>query len=163
MHLVLFLSVYGICAQNDSSHQTDTIPLKSVLLVKGDSYLERAVGKIVIDSLTHQGYSVKTIRHNSLTSENSAAYYITIIFNGVKSSELIAPVREYVNSRGKAPSNALISTVYGEQWRKNKPTVDAVASATKTLDPELVAAKIIAYVDRNIERDTATAAPDSIK
>jgi len=45
-----------------------------------------------------------------------------------------------------------------------KPTSeDAVATATKTLNPEMLAAKLLAYVNSIIERDTGPRAPDSVK
>ena len=129
------------------------IPLNGYLLVKDDSYLENAVGKIVIDSLTHNGFYVRTVRQNSLESENPGAYRITIVFNGVKSSDLTAPIKNYADAMGGTKSNLLISTVFGDAWEKNKGTVDAIAAATKSLNPNAVAEKILANVNKLIEKD----------
>lgn len=161
--LLLLLFVYRLPAQNDSSGFDKAISLRSVLLVKEDTYLETAVGKILIDSLTQKGFTVKTISQNSLPNENSGAYRVIIIFNAIKPSGLTAPVKQFMNATNKAQSNVLISTVYGEPWFKNKQSEDAVATATKTLNPETLAAKLLAYVNSIIERDLGPRAPDSVK
>ena len=144
VQLFLILFVNAVFAQNTPEAPADSNSLKRVLMVKNDSYLETAVGKIIIDSLTRKGFSVKTIRQNSLINENSGAYSVIMIFNAIKPSGLTAPVKQFMNATNKSQSNVLISTVYGEPWNKNKKSVDAVASATKTLNPEMVAAKLIA-------------------
>jgi hypothetical protein len=41
----------------------------------------------------------------------------------------------------------LICTTYGEKWDTQKQNVSAVASATKTLKPEIVARKILSNFD----------------
>lgn len=163
VQLFLILFVNAVFAQNAPEAPADSNSLKRVLIARDDSYLETAVGKILIDSLTQKGFTVKTIRQKSLNIENSGAYRVIIIFNAIKSSGLTAPVRQFMNATSGAQTNVLISTVYGEPWDKNKQSVDAVAAATKTLNPEMVATKIVAYVNRVIEKDLSAAAADSIK
>ena len=161
--LLFIFFVYRLLAQNDSSGLDKAISSRSVLLVKEGTYLETAVGKILIDSLTQKGFTVKTISQNSLPNENSGAYRVIIIFNAIKPSGLTAPVRQFMDATNKAQSNVLISTVYGEPWFKNKQSADAVATATKTLNPEMLAAKLLVYVNSIIERDMQPRAPDSVK
>jgi hypothetical protein len=161
--LLFTFFVYRPLAQNDSSGFDKAISSRSVLIVKEDTYLETAVGKILIDTLTRKGFVVKTIRQSFLINENSGAYRVIIIFNAVKSSDLSAPERQFMNASGRAQTNVLISSIYGEPWDKNKQSVDAVASATKNLNPEMVAATIITYVNSIIERDMGPISPDSIK
>jgi hypothetical protein len=163
VQLFLLLFVNAVSAQNKSESPADDNSFKRVLLVKEDSYLETAVGKILIDSLTRKGFSIKTINPKSLKNENSGAYRAIILFNAIKSSGLISPVRQLMNATSGAQTNVLISTIYGEPWDKNKHSEDAVAAATKSLNPELVAAKLLAHFNMIIERDTATVARDTAK
>ena len=150
---LLFMVFFQVAMAQNSPDQAEKNSFKRVLLVKDDSYLENAVGKIVIDSLTHNGFYVRTVRQNSLESENPGAYRITIVFNGVKSSDLTAPIKNYADAMGGTKSNLLISTVFGDAWEKNKGTVDAIAAATKSLNPNAVAEKILANVNKLIEKD----------
>jgi hypothetical protein len=161
--LLFIFFVYRPMAQNDSSGFDKAISSRSVLLVKEDTYLETAVGRILIDSLTQKGFTVKTISQSSLPNENSVAYRVIIILNAIKPSGLTAPVKQFMNATNKSQSNVLISTVYGEPWFKNKQSEDAVATATKTLNPEMLAAKLLAYVNSIIERDAGPFSPDSVK
>jgi hypothetical protein len=161
--LFLFLFINTVFAQSVLEASADVNFFKRVLLVKDDSYLENAVGKILKDTLTQKGFVVKTIKQSALTNENSGAYRAIIIFNAVKSSGLSAPERQFMNASGRAQTNVLISSVYGQPWDKNKQSVDAVASATKNLNPEKVAATIIDYVNSIIERDMGPLSPDSVK
>jgi hypothetical protein len=161
--LLFVFIAHRLFAQNDSSGFDKAISSRSVLIVKENSYLETAVGKILIDTLTQKGFHLKTISQSSLPNENSGAYRIIIILNAIKPSGLTAPVKQFMNATNKAQSNVLISTVYGEPWFKNQQSEDAVATATKTLNPEMLAAKLLAYVNSIIERDTGPRAPDSVK
>jgi|GEM_PF-3058431 hypothetical protein len=161
--LLFVFFAHRLFAQNDSSGFDKAISSRNVLLVKEDTYLETAVGKILIDSLARKGFQVKTISQSSLLKENSGAYRVIMIFSAIKSSGLTAPVKKFMNSNSGTPSNVLISSVYGEPWNKYKKSVDAVASATKTLNPEMVAAKLIAYFNGIIEKDTSTNTIDTAR
>lgn len=163
IHTVLVLFVFFVFAQNNPDIQTEKSPPKNVLLVRGDSYLETAVGRILIDSLARKGFTVKTIGQKSLNSENSGGYRVIIIFNALKSAGLTAPVKKLIDATSKAQSNVLISTVYGEPWDKNKQSADAVATATKTLNPEILAVKLLTYVNSIVEKDMGPVLPDSVK
>ena len=160
---LLFMVIFQVVMAQNSPDQAEKNSFKRVLLVKDDSYLENAVGKIVIDSLTQKGFYVRTVRPNSLESENPGTYRITIVFNGVKSSDLTAAIKNYADAMGRAKSNLLISTVFGDAWEKNKGTVDAIAAATKSLNPQAVADKILANVNKFIERDIRIDAGDTAR
>jgi hypothetical protein len=160
---LLFLVFFQVVMAQNSPDQAEKSSFKRVLLVKDDSYLENAVGKIVIDSLTQKGFFVRTVRPNSLESENPGTYRITIVFNGIKSSDLTAAIKNYADAMGRAKSNLLISTVFGDAWEKNNGTVDAIAAATKSLNPHAVAEKILANVNKFIERDIRIDAEDTAR
>ena len=155
---LLFMVFFQAVIAQNSPDQAEKNSFKRVLLVKDDSYLENAVGKIVIDSLTQKGFYVRTVRQNSLESENPGTYRITIVFNGVKSSGLTSAVKNYADAMGRAKSNLLISTVFGDAWEKKGGTVDAIATATKSLNPQAVAEKILVNVNKLIEKDIKSGA-----
>jgi len=135
-----------LCAAiNDSVQPGDTILPQVVLVVKGNSYLENAVTKIITDRLAGQNVTVKQIALANLSKENYGAYRAVLIFNAIRASGQVDPIaRAFINSKSDHPSsNIMICTVYGERWHGKAPTVDAVSAATKILNPEMVAQKIL--------------------
>ena len=135
-------------ALNDSAPTADTIYQPIVLVVKGNSYLENAVTKIIADRLSQQGISVKQIALTKLPKENYGAYRAILIFHAIQASGLLDPIaRDFIASKSSSPSsNIMICTVFGEKWQGKKSSVDAVSAATKTFNPEMVAQKILINV-----------------
>jgi hypothetical protein len=120
---------------------------QSVLIVQKDSYLENAVSAIVKDSLSARGFSIKIISPESLKDEKPTNYRATIIMSAIQSSKIRGVVRSYARALDAEQSNILIFSVYGEEWKTNKVIGDAVAGATKKLNPANVAAKILERID----------------
>ncbi len=138
-------------AQTDSSSGKKTELSKTVLIVKDDSYMENAVSQILSDSLIAKGFTITTLNMESLKSEEPGSYRASIIFNAIHSSKITGVVRSFARALSAEQSNILICTVTGETWKEGKPLVDAVASATKNLNPVNVAGKILMYFNRIVE------------
>jgi DNA-binding response OmpR family regulator len=134
-------------AQNDSALENKIERPAKVLIVHENSYLENAVTAILSDSLSLRGFAIKTISSALLNNEQSESYAATIIFNAVKASGLSGEVRSFARTLATAQSNILICTVRGEEWKSGKLMTDAVAAATKTLNPGVIAARIIGLFD----------------
>jgi len=143
--LILGCAMRLCAATNDSIQPDDTVLLQVVLVAKGNSYLEDAVTKVLTDRLAEKGISVKQIPLTKLSEENSGDYRAVLIFNAIRASGQVDPIaRAFINSKSDHPSsNVMICTVYGERWHGKRPTVDAVSAATKTLNPEMLAQKIL--------------------
>jgi hypothetical protein len=135
-------------ADDDSLPSMHASIPKTVLIVKNDSYLENTVSAILKDSLSAQGYVIKMIPPASLTSEQPSNYRATFIMNAIKASKVSGIVRSYVRSQVSENSNILICTVYGEEWKSGLKRSDAVTSATTTLSPAGVAAKILSSFEK---------------
>jgi hypothetical protein len=129
------------------SDSTAAIP-NNVLIAMGASYLENAVSTIVKDSLGAAGYGVTIINAKNLNRQERRDFAAIILFNAVKSRELTQIARKFVKSIEGSPaeSNLLICSVFGERWDNNTQGVNAVASATKTLNPNIMAGKVLAEV-----------------
>jgi hypothetical protein len=138
-------------APNDTSERMDTTVSMNVLIVKGNSYLENTVTKIVQDSLSRLGFSVNSVPLKKLGSENPANYKAIIVFSAIKVSGQLDPlVKKFIDTKSNDPSsNVMICTVYGERWGGARVKTDAVSAATKTLNPAAVAAKIVSYLTKS--------------
>lgn len=141
--LLLGALLSSAIAQNDSASDTVPPPFKNVLIVKNDTYLENAVSKIIADSLAQKGFTVKIVSLESLKDEQPGAYGASIIFSAIRSSKMSPIVRSYARALGATQSNIMVCTVYGGQWMSDQTKADAVAAATKTLNPAEVAGRII--------------------
>jgi hypothetical protein len=138
-------------AQGDSlPEKTPELP-KTVLIVKSNSYMENEVSRILCDSLSVKGFSIKTVSPESIKKERAGSYRASIIFNAIHSSKISRVVRSYARALSAERSNILIFTVTGESWKDGESKVDAVAGATKTLNPVEVSGKILGYFNRIIE------------
>jgi hypothetical protein len=146
--LILGCTIRLCAATNDSVQPGDTVLPRFVLVVKGNSYLENAVTKIIMDHLAGQGITVKQIVLEKLSKENYGAYRAILVFNAIRASGQLDPIaRAFINSKSDHPSsNIMICTVYGEKWHGKGPTIDAVSAATKTLNPEMLAQKILSGI-----------------
>ena len=150
MVMVVAFAAQLSAAQGDTTAYRDTTAPRTVLIVKGDSYMENAVTKILKDSLGRQGVTVETARIKKLSSKNSADYTAIIVFSAIKASGQLDPVvRRYMETKGNDPtSNIMVCTVIGEKWSGAAEKEDAVSAATKTLNPVVVAAKIMSYLTK---------------
>jgi len=137
--------------QTDTSLMHDTAHHTTVVIVKGNSYLEDLVTKIIIDSLSRRRVDVSTIDLKNLNNAVPAKYGTVVVFNAVKSSKLTRPVRKFIDQGadvyGNPASKVLICTVHGNLWNPKNATVDAVTGATKTLDPKGIALNILKMID----------------
>jgi hypothetical protein len=122
-----------------------------VLIAKSDSYLENAVSAILNDSLSLRGFSIKIIPLESLERQRSGNYRATIVMNAIQSSKEQRVVRAYTRALGADQSKILVFTVYGEEWKTGKIVGDAVAQATKKLNPAAIAAKILSRLEAMAE------------
>jgi hypothetical protein len=142
--LVLASGVFPVMAGGQSAAGADsTAPSRGVLIVKRDSYLENTVSAIVKDSLSAKGFSVKIISPESLKDEQPADYRAAIVMSAIQSSKKNDIERSWARRFGAGQSNVIIFTVYGEEWKNGKAVGDAVAGATKKLNPAVVAAGLL--------------------
>lgn len=114
-----------------------------ILLAKKGSYLENAVSRIIVDSLSSRGFIVNIIDVKSLADQDPNQYRASIIFSGIEGSRLFEPVTQYKSNLSLSRSNILICRVNGELWDDGKQGVDAVAAATRIFDPPTIALKIL--------------------
>jgi menaquinone-dependent protoporphyrinogen IX oxidase len=134
-----------IAAQTDSTLPDDTLPL-SVLIAMGTSYMEKTVSAIVKDSLESRGYEVVIVDIATLGQQDRRQYRAVILFSAIKASQLTETARKFVQSQAGPgeESNMLVCNILGEAWKPGLRGMDAVASATKRVRPEDVAARIVA-------------------
>jgi hypothetical protein len=137
------LALLPAAARSDSLQTKRPELSKTVLIVKGGSYLERIVGGLLKDSLAVRGYAVTFTGPQSLKDAQPSDYRAIVVMNAVQASKLDATVRSYARTMGAERSKLLICTVYGEAWKSGKTLSDAVSAATTTLDPASIAAKIM--------------------
>jgi hypothetical protein len=144
----LFFCATTCFSQTGSVTDPDAIP-ERVLVVMGNSYMEKAVSSIVKDSLTARGYGVDIVSKRKLNSQDKLNYRAVILFSAILAADLAEDAKKLIRSQEGAgrESNLLICTTYGEKWDTQKQNVSAVASATKTLKPEIVARKILSNFD----------------
>jgi hypothetical protein len=137
--------------QTDSSASQEVKQRKAILIAKGNSFLEEAVTKIIIDNFKSKGFRIKVSDIKELNAVVRKDYSVVLVFNAVKSSELAAPVKKFfsgiMDKEGNAESKILICSVYGELWDPKKAGVDAVTGPTRTLNPAVISEKIIQKID----------------
>jgi hypothetical protein len=152
MSVAMTLIVFSAFAQHDSDRTAQAPPVK-ILIAKGNSYLENTVAALISDSL--QEYAITTIPLQDLVKQNRRDFTVIIIFNAIKRDKINPVIDKYIKSTENpgTPSNLLICTVYGEQWKGKGASTDAVTSATKTLNPELVAARVLANIRLAIQEE----------
>jgi hypothetical protein len=144
----------GICfSQPSAKAKSDSIRAK-VLISSGNSYMEKAVYSLVKDSLVARGYGVDIISNRKLTVQDRRNYFVIILFGAVRASDLTPDAKKFVRSQQGTgnESNLLICTIYGERWNTRKQDVNSVASATKTLKPDVVAGKILSNFNAIVAR-----------
>jgi hypothetical protein len=141
--LCFFLCPSLLFSQADSIPRDTSSKSNKILLAKGNTFLEDLVAKIVKDTLTARGFSVKVIDTKYIADEQPAVYRVSIVFSGIKGDHLFDPVSRYATGFKDQKSNLLICTAYGDRWDSKKLAVDAVTAATKTLDPDEVAANLL--------------------
>jgi hypothetical protein len=141
---VALISVGAFMAYAQTDSLRSSAPVSdSVLIAKSDTYLENAVAAILTDSLNRRGLKVRTIDIRKVNRPGTDDYRTIIVFNGVKSNDLVAPVRSLMTSSAARRAKVLISMVYGERWDGSQGAVDAFTAATKTLQPNVIARRIL--------------------
>ena len=144
----------GSSGFTDASQQKDTTKvqtgkdtidiIRSVLIIKGNSYLENAVAKILSDSLLNRGFQVKYGDVAHADRESAGKFTTTMIFNAIKKDQNIDPiVQRYIDSKNGGSSNILIFTVYGATNNSTSKEADAITAATKSLNPVVIAVRIM--------------------
>jgi menaquinone-dependent protoporphyrinogen IX oxidase len=155
MACVSLLALLAVCpafAQPDSTASVKETPVK-ILIAQGESYLEKTVSSLIADSLSKTGCAVKIIALQDLNKQNRQDYSAIILFSAIKHDRINSAVNKYIKTTENygTQSNLLICTVYGEKWQGKEPAVNAVTSATKTLKPENVAARVLSNIRMAIQ------------
>jgi menaquinone-dependent protoporphyrinogen IX oxidase len=156
--LFLFVALLLPCppsfAQPDSS-MTSPITPRNILIAKGDSYLENTVAAMIVDSLSTSGTTVTIIPLNDLNKQNRLDYTVVVLFNAVKRGQINSAVNKYIKTTENygTLSNLLICNVLGEKWKGKEASMDAVTTATKTLNPEPVASRVLANIRSVLQRE----------
>ncbi|MBN1128233.1 MAG: hypothetical protein JXA71_04570 [Chitinispirillaceae bacterium] len=150
--MVTIVCATGGFAQGRTQPDVHSIAQRTtVLIAKGDSYLENAVTTMIVEKLSGRAITVVTVDLKTLSTTVPAEYGAVVVFNAVKSSRLNRSVRKFLHrftaTNRSLESNMLICTVHGNLWNSENSTVDAVAGATKTLDPPVVANRIVKRID----------------
>ena len=141
--LPLLLSLLFILALNLSAQ--DTTKSKSVLIAKSNSWIENKVSAILTDSLVKIGYKVTILDIKAISGENASDYFITVVFDGVKSAKLVEPLNTYSNDVRVKKLNFFVFRITGDIHNLNS-NIDAFTAATKTIKPQMVAEKIIGTI-----------------
>lgn len=144
--LTCAVQLYAAKGHSVAGDGSDTTKPKKVLIVKANTYLENMVAGALTDSLAKRGITVETISISKLDKKNQAEYSTIIVFSALKASGQLDPIiKRYISAKSSGPvSNIMICTVYGEKWAGiPRKTTDAVSAATKTLDPTVVANRIL--------------------
>jgi hypothetical protein len=152
--LIVVLSMYSYSEEStiipEPSKTNSKQQARSVLIAKGNSYLENAVTGIIMDSLLRRSVNGHTIDLKTLKTVTPGKYDAVVIFNAVKSSKLPRSVQMFIKrtpAPGKNPtSNVLICTVRGNRWNPETPPVDGVAGATQTLNINEVAGNVLKLI-----------------
>jgi hypothetical protein len=144
---LILLAVCPVSGQPDSAAFVKDAPNK-ILIAKEDSYLEKSVISLIVDSLSEKGCIVDIIALQDLNKQNRRDYSVVVLFNAIKRDRINSAVNKYIKTTENygTQSNLLICTVYGEKWQGKEPAVNAVTSATKTLKPEIVAARVLSNI-----------------
>jgi len=124
---------------------TNPVDKKSALIVKDSSKLETAVTRILKDTLTKNGYTVKEVTLADAAKEKASEYTVSIVFSAIRPGNEVDPViRSFINSKAGSASKVILYTVYGKEVdKKEKTAVDATTQATAALHPQLVADHIL--------------------
>jgi len=138
----------------DTAAPADSSARKIALIATSGSYLENAVIKIIADSLSRRGITVKTTDLQGLSRESSTSYATILVFGAAKKEKLADPVNKFALGvlEGATASNILICTVYGDLWDPKKASMDAVTGPTKTIKPMVIAGKIMQRLDTVFSR-----------
>ena len=146
-----FLTIAVLLAGRPAGGQSDSVASVKeasvrILIAKGHSYLENTVAALIADSLPD--YTVTAIPLEDLDKQNHGDFAVIVIFNAVKRDRINSAVRKYIRTTQEygTLSNLLICTVYGEIWKGKEIAADAVTTATKTLNPEIVASRVLANI-----------------
>jgi hypothetical protein len=144
---LFFLVVPTVFSQPDSAAFVKEVPSK-ILIAKGNSYLENSVAALISDSLLSSECAVTIIPLQDLEKQNRNDYKVIILFNAIKRDRINSTINKYIKSTENygTYSNLLICTVYGEKWKGKEAAMDAVTTATKTLNPELVASRVLGNI-----------------
>jgi menaquinone-dependent protoporphyrinogen IX oxidase len=149
--LFLFVALLLPCrpsfAQPDSSLSSPKTT-RNILIAKGDSYLENTVAAMIVDSLSTTGTTVTIIPLKDLNKQNRQDYTVVVLFNAVKRGQINSAVSKYIKTTENygTESTLLICNVLGEKWKGKETSMDAVTTATKTLNPEPVASRVLANI-----------------
>ena len=81
-------------------------------------------------------------------NQNRTDFRAVVLFNAVKRNQINSAINKYIKTTENygTRSNLLICTAYGEMWKGKETVQDAVTTATKTLNPELVASRVLANI-----------------
>ncbi|MBL8028247.1 MAG: hypothetical protein JNL74_17620 [Fibrobacteres bacterium] len=139
----LVLSLLFILSVNASA--SDTANVKSVLIAKSNSWIENKVSALLTDSLVKIGYKVTTLDVKAISGENAGDYFITVVFDGIKSAKFIEPLYKYSNDVKVKKVNFFLFRITGDIHDLNT-NIDAFTAATKTIKPQSVADKIISTI-----------------
>jgi hypothetical protein len=126
-------------------HSGKVMPAKkSILIVKDSSELETAVSRIIVDTLSKLGYTVKEVGLADIGKENAPSYKFSIVFSAVNPGEEIEPsVQKFMASANGKSSKVLLYSVYGNVHTTQDKNVDATTQATKELHPPMIAEHIL--------------------
>jgi hypothetical protein len=117
----------------------------AVLILQDSSALETTVSRMVSDSLTKSGYSVKIASLSDIGKEKASLYAYSIVFSAITVGDEIDPVIEkFIKTKPEnSSSKVILYTVYGNAHDKQKKEVDATTEATETLHPQLIVDHIL--------------------
>jgi hypothetical protein len=142
--LLLFTALVSLPAV--ALQNTDTVPPKNkcALILRDSTTLEKRVARIVADTLTKLGYTVKETLLPDSKNESASTYTISIVFSAIRPGNEVDPrIQKFMTSKKDASSRVMLFTVYGGEHYKKDATVDATTQATEKLHPDLVARRII--------------------
>ena len=92
---------------------------KSILIVKDSSDLEVAVCRIVTDSLSKLGYTVKEVGLADIGNEKASSYKFSIVFSAITAAGEVDPsIQKFIDS-GVGKSKVHLYTVYGKVFNKH--------------------------------------------
>jgi sulfite reductase alpha subunit-like flavoprotein len=117
---------------------------KSILILKDTTSLETSVAKILIDSLSKKGYTVKQSPLADLIIKKASKYNISIIFSAVTTGENMDPrIDKFIASKGETTSEVKIFTVCGAIYDNKDTKIDALTQASSALHPQMIADQIL--------------------
>jgi len=151
--IAVLLVVRPCIAQLDSAANVKEGPVK-ILIAKTDTYLENAVAALISDSLSSPTCVVTSIRLQDLGKQNRQDYDVIVVFNAIKRGQINSAVHKYIQTTENygTRSDLLICNVYGERWKGKETAEDAVTTATKTLNPDPVASRVLANIRLSLQQ-----------